>query len=220
MEILRKIYYSNMFRYIVTPTIGFGVAGALWGLDIYRGATGSNEAFINPFSFISGAFLFGILGSLSLVIFSGDLKKILKVVGVGTIGWLVAFLVPAVISYYLFLASAIIGTVNVLILPRVDLISFLSLPFSVLVGDLWLEFFLTGLIAGLVYGVLFRRKFLRASIMTGFGFSLGSFAGPSIGNLINTLMGHPFVLYLVAFSLIGGVLGFTLGRILKEKTRP
>lgn len=219
MGLLKKIYYSNIFRYIVTPAIGFGIGGAIWGWDIYRGAIESNEAFINPFSFISGAFLFGIIGSASLVIFSGDLKKILKVVGIGTIGWIVAFLLPLSISYYLFLAGGIIGFINLLFLflTDIDVFSFLVFPFSVLVWERWIEFLLTGIMIGLFYGVLFKKSLLRTPLLIGVGLALSSLVSPAVGNLLGGVINSFFAVFFVTFLLIGATLGLVIGFSFREK---
>ncbi len=217
MELFRQIYYSNVFRYIITPAIGFGVAGALWGWDIFRGAAESTEAFINPFSFISGAFLFGILGSLSLVLFSGDLKKIGKVVGVGIVGWILAFLLPGTISHYLFIFGQFIILIPGFFIEGAETIEkFTVLKPSVFVVDYGLFSLFSGLIIGLIYSLILRGSRKKIIISSGLGFALGFWVVPIVGNSINIFLNSLFITYLITFSLIGGILGLALARSLQK----
>ena len=79
-----------------------------------RGSVGGGESFTNPFSYILGAVAMAVFGGFSLVylghfqrlneplsrwIFSGSTAKI---IGLGLVGWLVAFAVPMVWMYQLF----------------------------------------------------------------------------------------------------------------------
>lgn len=216
---MSTILKNPKFRYIVTPAIGFGLGGAIWGWDIYRGAIESNEAFINPFSFISGAFSFGILGSLSLAIYSGDMKKILKVVGVGLVGWIAAFLLPLLFGYYLFIVGGIItpfiGIIS--ILTDIDPAVFLSLPNSVIVGHRWAEFLLTGIIIGLVYGLLLKKSLVRVSLVVGVGLAFGSLISPVAGNLLNSAANSLLAVFITTFLLLGAISGLVIGYSLREK---
>ena len=53
-------------RQLLAVVLGFGVAGLLWGWQIFDWVTSENEAFTNPFSFILGAVYLGFLGGLGL----------------------------------------------------------------------------------------------------------------------------------------------------------
>ena len=145
-----KTDVSPTIKYIITPALGFGIAGVIWGIEAFRGTVGSGETFTNPFSYILGAVAFGILGSLSLVIFSGDIKKIIKVVTVGLVGWIIAFLLPAIWGYSLFLFGGIAQPIFFLIsyISGTSLTNLLNLQPSMLITGLWLEFLFTGAIVG------------------------------------------------------------------------
>lgn len=211
-----KIALSPTIKYIVTPAIGFGLAGLIWGWEAYRGTVGAGETFTNPFSYILGAVAFGILGSLSLVLFSGDKKKIFKAVTMGLVGWIVSFLVPA-----LFLNWLLIGG-GILLLPvawiakliKIDLVSLLRLDPSLIVGHLWLEFLFTGLLVGLMYGLLLKVKIRQIIVYCAIGFASISWGGPIFGSLIGNAIDSLFVGYLVTFGLIGTVLGLLLGGVM------
>ncbi len=196
-------------KYALVPAIGFGIGGALWGWECFRGTVGAGEVITNPFSYILGAVYLGVFGGVSLVIFSKDIKKILKVVLLGIGGWIVAFLVPAIFSYYLFLSGGVITFIPELFTDGGTIEKFIVLEPSLPVGGFWLEFLLTGMIAGLFYALILKNRIKPILWKGAVGFALGSLIGPVIGNLLGG--GSVFASYIITFSIIGIILGKFLG---------
>lgn len=196
---------KNLIKNILTPVLGFGLGGLLWGLEAYRGAGGAGES---PFSFILGALSLGIFGSVSLVIFSKDLKKILKIAGLGIIGCLVGFLLPAIGAYWLLMLGGILQPIIALFfyLTKVDLTIIFSGLNGLLVGALWLHFLFTGAIIAFFYSLILRIKKWPMLWRAGIGFALASLISPIIGNLFSNLLAS----YLVTFSLLSIILGLFL----------
>ena len=211
---------KNIIQNILTPVLGFGLAGALWGWECYNGTVGVEYAITNPFSFILGAVYLGVFGSLSLVVFSRDIKKILKVVGLGIVGCLVGFLLPAIFGYWLWLFGGIITFIPELFVKRSVIEEFIILKPSLDITYLWLYFLLTGIIAGFFYSLILKVKKWSMIWRGGVGFALASLVSPVIGNLIGNLFNSLFLTYLITFFLIGGIFGlFLVWGILKTKNK-
>lgn len=208
---------SPKVKYIVTPAVGFGLAGLIWGWEAYRGTVGAGETFTNPFSYILGAVAFGILGSLSLVLFSGDKKKIIRVVIFGTIGWIVAFILPAIFAYSLYISGSVL--LSIILFPfqfsenLSDIfIANIGLEPSLNIGGFLIEFFLTGMIIGLLYGFILKIRILQTVLVSSIVFGTMSVLVPLSGNLLRFVGAPLFIVYLFTFAIIGLVLGLLLGR--------
>lgn len=217
---------------------GFGVGGALWGLEAYRGTVGSDEVFTNPFSYILGAVAMAVFGGLALStmfhrhtmegglinISISDARNCLsnklfwKILILGTLGWLVAFLLPAVWAYELFLFGGQITIIFEFFASGETIDKLFSLQPYLGVAYLWLEFLLAGAILGLVYSLIFKTKILKAVLWSAGGFALASIAGPILGNLIGDLFGSLLVSYLITFLVIGVSFGLFLELGIYRKT--
>lgn len=196
-------------RYILTPAIGFGIGGALWGWECFRGTVGAGEVITNPFSYILGILFLGVFGSASLVLFSKDIKKIVKVILLGICAWIAGFIAPAMFTYYLFLLGGIVRVLPELFTDSGTVQEFISLKPSLPVSGFWLEFLFTGMIAGLFYALILKNR-IKPMIWKGAGgFALGAIIGPVIGNLLGC--GSLFASYIITFSIIGIILGIFLG---------
>ncbi|MBI2577812.1 MAG: hypothetical protein HYV77_03125 [Candidatus Wildermuthbacteria bacterium] len=200
----------------IAPIIGFGLAGLIWGLEAYRGTVGSNEVFTNPFSYILGAVAFGILGTGSLVLFSHNLKKSLITIGLGLMGWLVAFLLPLAIPNLDVFGAIFLE----FILPSnpsnfiTSLLAFTNLEPSLRIGVLFLGFLVSGLVVGTTYSLLFKINPIKIALYFSLGFSILSLITPILGNMVSTIL-HSLVLsYLFTFIFLGILLGFFTKSIL------
>jgi len=218
--------FFSEWKYSAIAAAGFGLGGALWGWEAYRGTVGAGEAFTNPFSYVLGAIFLGVFGGLALAAVrhlqrsSTGLgmsffisRQTLLIVGVGTIGWLVAFVVPAIGVYWLFLIGSgilpfllAIFTIPLGVIGANNVID-VGLSPSLLVGNLWLEFLITGVIAGLFYARILKANVLKMMLRGGLGFAFASVSGPILGNLIGDAVDVLFVSYIVTFLIIGVVIG-------------
>jgi len=220
---------ANKNKLIVA--LGFGVGGALWGLEAYRGTVGSDEVFTNPFSYILGSVALAICGGIALAYIKsltllpsrlsypkrGGAREGVKIIGLGLIGWVVAFALPAVWAYELFLFGSVFTPflVGILVIPAETMglngvINPILNP-SFMVGNFWLEFLITGVIIGLIYALVMKTKILKAVLYSAGGFALASLLGPILGNLIGNIFGSLFISYISTFTIIGVVFGFFLG---------
>lgn len=212
----------NKNKFIVA--LGFGIGGALWGLEAYRGTVGSDEVFTNPFSYILGAVALAICGGIALsfvLSHSGSFftLKTAKILGLGLVGWLVAFLVPAVWVDQLSIGSVLLLSIIVSPLNQTgafvdNIINYIGLDPAMHIGGLSLEFFATGAIAGFIYSLIFKTKISKTVLCGAGGFALASLLGPILGNMAGDLFGSLFVSYLVTFLVIGTIFGFSMGRSL------
>ena len=221
----RRRWYGVVF--------GFGLAGALWGWECYRGTVGSGDVITNPFSFILGAVFLGFFGSIVLALFKDNLaenssryiKKILKVVLLGTAGCMVGFVVPLVFSYELFLVGGIFLSPVVILLSffvsHQTVMEILMLEPSLRIAHFGVEFLLTGTIIGLSYALILKAKIKPLVLRGSIGFALASIISPIIGNLIgNNLLNSLFSAYIITFALIGVIFGIALSSKLLERRSP
>ncbi len=222
---------ANKNKLIVA--LGFGVGGALWGLEAYRGTVGSDEVFTNPFSYILGSVALAICGGIALAYIKsltllpsrlsypkrGGAREGVKIIGLGLIGWVVAFALPAVWAYELWLFGSIIGIIPELFARGDTVDSFLSLEPSIGVAYFWLEFLITGAIVGLIYAFLEKTKILKSVLYSAGGFALASLLGPILGNLIGNIFESLFISYLSTFTIIGVVFGFFLAAGVLSKAK-
>ncbi|MBI2643992.1 MAG: hypothetical protein HYW95_00580 [Candidatus Wildermuthbacteria bacterium] len=202
----------------LAPIIGFGLAGAIWGIEAYRGTVGSNETFTNPFSYILGAVAFGILGSLSLVLFSGDRKLMFKVMSIGTLGWLMSFIIPMIWIEWL----VIWGTVLLEFLLPSEPNEFLSKIFyywdlqpSLRIGVLYLEFAIVGLFTGTLYGILLKKNLIKIGLATATSLLSTALISPIIGNYLGESLSSLLSSYIFTFLFMGCVLGWMIASAIR-----
>ncbi len=220
----RRRWYGVVF--------GFGLAGALWGWECYRGTVGSGDVITNPFSFILGAVFLGFFGSIVLALFKDNLaenssryiKKILKVVLLGTAGCMVGFVVPLMFMDWMMVLGSIINPILIIIedfIPGVDFSYLFTLEPSLTTGQLWLEFLFTGVIIALFYALILKAKIKSLVLRGSVSFALASIISPIIGNLIgNNLLNSLFSAYIITFALIGVIFGIALSSKLLERRSP
>lgn len=202
----------SLKKYLLTCAAGFGLGGLLWGLDAFFGTVGADEVFTNPFSYILGIVALGLLGSLSLILFSKNTRKILKVSLLGLLGCLVGFIGVALFSYYLYLYGGLfLSGITSFFVRAEELKRFINLEPSLVVGGIWLIFVLSGGITGLFYSLILKTKIWPIVWRGGTGFVLGSLIGPVIGNLVGNALNSLLVSYLITFAIISISLGLFLG---------
>ena len=142
-------------KYLLSSAIGFGLGGALWGWEAFRGTVGAGEVFSNPFSYILGAIIMGFMGGISLVLFSKNIKRILLSGLLGVIGCFIGFIGIGVFSYYLFLYGGLfLSSITAPIISAEILKKFINLEPSLIVGGLWLVFLIAEILS--VYFMLLR----------------------------------------------------------------
>ena len=205
----------------LSAIIGFGISGILWGIECYSGTIARNEALANPFSFILGAICFGIIGSFSLMIFrEKNIKNIAKFVLIGFFGWIVAFILPYLFNYFLFLFGSSILSILTLGLTQNFFIEFFTLGGVLEIGSLWLEFLFVGLIFSIFYNLILKIKFNKSILKIGIIFALVSIISPIVGNLIGVyIFSSLFLAYLITFLFIGVNFVLSIFKILeKQKT--
>ena len=214
--------FSSKTKHILAAMLGFGLGGLIWGWGAYSFLGKSDTAgFDIPFLIDFGAIPLGIFGGLGLTIFSKDIKKILKVIVLGTIGWAVGFSIAGIFSYYLFLFGGILGPFFAILdyFLNINLISFLNLEPSLRVGHLWLGFLIAGFLVSLIYALLFQKQNkIKIILFCSFVLAISSLISPIIGNLIGDYVFHSlFVSYLITFILISISFGLALFKFLGIK---
>lgn len=219
----KKVLKIGAWKRASVAAAGFGLGGFLWGLEAYRGTVGAGESFTNPFSYILGAVALAVFGGIALSyitqadglpFWSGRFlfsKHTLKIVGIGLIGWLVAFLLPAVwVEWWFSVGGGIISFVILTpfsFLLKIDLVSIVNLKPSLMTGHLWLEFLFTGAIVGFVYSMILKTKILRTVLWSAGGFAVASLVGPILGNLAENLFSSLLVSYILTFVFVCAIIG-------------
>jgi len=199
---------SQKTKHFLAPIIGFGIAGMLWGIQCYFQ---NDPDLMSPFQYIGIIFSFGIIGSLSLVLFSENIKKILLVIVAGTIGSSIGVFLPMMFSYWLFLLGGIIRSYGSFFFPYDLIEKFINLNYSLFIGDFWLQFLFAGIIIGLFYALILKARIKRLVLFSGLGFALSSIISPIIGNLIgNYIFNSLLASYLITFTLIGIIFSLSL----------
>jgi len=193
----------SLSKYLLVCAIGFGLGGLLWGLVLYSELPDLEY----PFHFMA-IIIMGLIGGISLTLFSKDFKQISKSVLAGFLGWGVGFIVGGILVYPL----SIIGGLLLSIVP----FSLLEREFTVLEPNIymsvyWLIFLLIGTFIGLFYALFLKLKIWSLICKTGIGFALGSIMGPIIGNLIGNAFDCLLINYLICFCLMSIILGLFLG---------
>jgi len=226
-----KIQKNGSWKRAAVAAVGFGIGGIFWGLEAYRGTVGAGESFTNPFSYILGAVALGVFGGLALAYVTkakgvsfgwktcfGCLSgtHTIKIIGLGLVGWFVAFALPAVWLEWWFLWGSIllpfllaIFTIPLGVVGLDEIINPGLAP-SLFVGNLWLEFLIAGGIIGLVYSLILKTKITRAVLWSAGGFALASLIGPILGNLIGGVVNSLLASYILTFVIICVIFGVCL----------
>ena len=218
----RRRWYGVVF--------GFGLAGALWGWDLYRFRE-VIPGFSTPFIIDFGVISLGVLSGLALTIFSRDIKKMLKVVILGIVVWVVAFFTAAIFSYSSLgmIGAGMLSTSFLLVLSplsflpfdflkEVDLFSLMGLNPSLTISHFWLGFLISGFIISLYYALILKKKIKPLIINGSLSFGLASIFSPIIGNLIgNSLFNSLLLAYLITFILISTIFGLFLAKAIYKQ---
>jgi len=192
----------SLAKYLLFCALGFGLAGFCWGWILYCQLPDLEY----PFHY-SVIIIMGLLGGLSLKLFSKSIKEISKAVLAGWLGFGIGFVIGGVLVYPL----SLIGTFLLgIILPSSTNVNFFELEPNIGITVYWLIFLFIGAIVGLFYALFLKLKIWSLIWQTGLGFALASLIGPIIGNLIGNLFNSLLVSYLITFSLIGIILGLFL----------
>lgn len=203
---------KDFLKNVLTPMIGFGLAGALWGHSVFVGEVKLQHGYGTPFPYVLGAIFLGILGSVSLVLFSGSWKKILQMIGFGMLAWIVAFTLPRIWEYPLAIYGGLALTLPLYLFgnsgigERLDF-AYLGLRPSMGLANFWIEFFLAGVIVSAAYLLILKGKSIKRALFGATWFALASIVSPILGNIAGNVFDSLFTAYLVTFSFIGIVLG-------------
>ena len=190
-------------KYLLIVALGFGLGGALWGWVLYQGIPRVQF----PFHFMA-ILIMGLLGGISLVLFSNNIREYSKSVLAGFLGWGIGFIAGGVLSYPLFASGILL--LSVLPFYFID-VNLLRLIPNISIGDFWLIFLLIGAIIGLFYSLFLKTKKWALIWRTAVGLALASIISPIIGNLIGNLFNSLLISYLITFILIGAISGLSLG---------
>jgi len=195
-------------RQLIAVILGFGVAGILWGWQCYDWTTSHSEAFTNPFSIILGAFWTSVFGGLALAFsfFKKNKRKFFLLFFLGIPVWFLAFLIPGIFSEWLYILSAIISLIYIVIfyLFKVDITPLLNLKPSLVIAGIWLEFLFTFLLVAIFYSFFFKKPSkLKLILIPPIWVAIFAIIAPIIGNLIGFYLFHSlFLAYLLTFLLI------------------
>lgn len=210
---------SNFVKQVLTPVIGFGLAGALWGHSIFVGEVKLQNDYGTPFPYILGAIFFGILGAGALTIFSRGWKKIMLTICITTMIWVIGFTVPRIweedLSFWgtliLALPIGIVGFFNTsLARSFLEPLQYLGLQPKMALATFWPEFLLIAIAVTAAYALALKANIKRLVIFGTVGFTVSSIVSPVIGNLVGNLFNSLFAVYLITFTLIGVMFGSAL----------
>ena len=200
---------SKEFRkQLVAVVLGFGIGGMLWGFHCYDWVTSHNEAFTNPFSIILGAFWISIFGGLALAFsfLREKRKEFLLLIFLGIPVWVLAFVMPGIFNEWLYILSAIISLIYIVIfyLFKVNITPLLNLKPSLVIAGIWLEFLFTFLLVAIFYSFFFKKSSkLKLILIPPIWVAIFAIISPIIGNLIGFYLFHSLLLaYLLTFLLI------------------
>ena len=190
-------------KYLLIVALGFGLGGALWGWVLYQGIPKVQY----PFHFMA-ILIMGLLGGISLVLFSNNIREYSKSVLAGFLGWGIGFIAGGVLSYPLSIAGGLsLSIIPFFLLER----EFIILAPNIYIAGYWLIFLLIGAIIGLFYSLFLKTKKWAVIWRTAVGLALASIISPIIGNLIGNLFNSLLISYLITFILIGAISGLSLG---------
>ena len=192
----------SLAKYLLFCALGFGLAGFCWGWILYCQLPDLEY----PFHY-SVIIIMGLLGGLSLKLFSKSIKEISKAILAGWLGFGIGFVVTSIFVYPLSLVGVFI--LDIILSSFVEA-EYINLEPSIGVGAFWLIFLIIGAITGLFYALFLKLKIWSLIWRTGLGFALASLISPIMGNLIGNAFNSLLISYLITFSLIGIILGLFL----------
>lgn len=196
--------HTTLLKYMLTGAIGFGIGCAIWGFLLFKSISSMVHA-QSPFSYLTGGIVLGAIGGTFLALPLKDIKKNLRSILLGTVGFLVGFLVGGILSYPLyFLGHFFLG-------HFFTWHSSFALRPSLLVGDLVFVFAVVGAIGGFFYSIALRKKIRPLTLAGMLGFAIGSLIGPLVGNLTEMIFGSLLVAYITTFLTIGLFTGISFG---------
>ncbi len=193
-----------MRNYFLINILGFGLAGIVWGLARYFLVPVSETTIDFPLHYIM-AFSISILGGLSLTYGIRDIKRIWRVIEFGFYGMVVSLIVGAFSVSFIFIGSNLFlpwlwfGSITINDFWN----KFSGLEPNIIIGDLWILFFIMGAIIGAFFAIGMRKKIWPMAWRAGIGMALGSIAGPILGNLVGPL----WLSYAVTFFILTVVMG-------------
>ena len=189
---------KNLLKHILIPGIGFGIGGIIWGFGIYKSDLG-----ISIFGYLLESLILGILSGIFI---SLNTKKTLRVILLGSIGFLICFIVGTILTYPIGILS--IGIIKMIFWRTTSPEGWDSI---LVIQSFFLIFAFIGFIVGAFYSLALKIKILSLAKYGAIGFALGSLIGPIIGNGILNLSGSLFLTYLITFFIICAFLGMFLG---------
>ena len=189
---------KNLLKHILIPGIGFGIGGMIWGMGIHESDLG-----ISIFGYLSESLILGILGGIFIAL---NTKKTSRVILFGSIGFLISFIIGAILTYPIGILS--IGVIKMIFWRITSPEGWDSI---LMIQSFFLIFALIGFIVGASYALALKIKVLSLAKYGAVGFALGSLIGPVIGNGILNLFGSLFLTYLITFFIICAFFGAFLG---------
>lgn len=193
----------SLKKYLLINSVGFGIAGLLWGWLLYEDRFFDSSS---PFHYLS-IFIVGILGGVSLSIASRDWKVVLKSVGAMVISQCIIYIF-IVITYYYF---TLIGVFILGFLPiSAQSIQYLELEPKIGITAYWLSFASIGIITGLIFALFFKKKIWPVVWRVMVGLIAMSLVGPVLGNYMGDLFDSLLISYLITFVILCWGLGLPL----------
>ena len=205
--------------------LGFGIAGLIWGGALYWSYHNSDAPFISPFILDGGALPLAIFGGLGLgcAFLRNDKKKFLFLILLGIPAWIFGFLIPMVLSEWIWYGSLIVLHPFVLIFFLLfesnKIVSLFDLRPSLHIGTLCLEFFFSFFLISIFYSLLFKTlPKLKLILIPPIWVAIFSIISPIIANLIGIYLFHSLLLaYLLNFLLISLAFALSLFREIKHE---
>lgn len=192
-------------KYLLINALNFGLAGAVWGVFRLYFSHVSTTTVDFPLHYIM-AISVSLLGGLSLSYWTGNIKKILRVIGFGFLGVVLSLLVGVVAEFYLYSLGGSLLPWRMFEAGYFFWSDFSNLEPNIIVGNLWLVFLILGVIIGAFFAIGLKTKIWPMAWRAGVGMALGSIIGPIAGNLVEPL----WVSYLVTFSIITALMGVAI----------
>ena len=208
---------KNLLKHILIPGVGFGIGGMIWGFSIYQSIfTGENFPI---FGYLLPALILGALAGLALGMLYKDTKKIPRIIILEMIGFFIAFLIGAIITYPGVLFGSALIPLGLISSSRPDQVweSLSCLKPSLHIGNLCLVFAVVGGIIGVFNSFIFKKKILRLACYGAISFAVGSLIGPPIGNFVEKISGSLLLAYLSTFAIICSFLGIGLSIAIHRK---
>ncbi|KPJ56158.1 hypothetical protein AMJ49_05615 [Parcubacteria bacterium DG_74_2] len=199
--------HTILLKYMLMGAIGFGIGG-FFPFNLYPDVS-------DYFPTLNEIVIFGAIGGIFMGILSKNIKKIIYLALIGSVGFSIGF----IISFLLLLNLFIIFIVRCLVGIRINGTDILPESFAssiVLPIAFFICFMLGGLIMGMFYGIALRNK--RAikilSIAGGFGFAFAGSIVYIITNMIYGISDMPLLFGVggtSAYIIFGIIAGIFLG---------